>query len=147
MLGREPPRVCLDVGGRGCLDVPHTPQAPITRRVALSVYWSLGGVRSPKAEHTLQEVCVHEVGSRGGFVWARRWKHFFGGCRDCAWTGTAPGVLGRGRPKVLGRPSHPPSSYHTKDGLIGIYIEVYIYTRTQVYTYACMYIGTHVALP
>ena len=30
VLGREPPRVCLDA--------PHTPQAPITRRVALSVY-------------------------------------------------------------------------------------------------------------
>ena len=37
VLGREPPRVCLDVGGQGCLDAPHTPQAPITRRVALSV--------------------------------------------------------------------------------------------------------------
>ena len=26
VLGREPPRVCLDVCGRGCLDAPHTPQ-------------------------------------------------------------------------------------------------------------------------
>ena len=37
VLGREPPRVCLGMGGRGCSDAPHTPQAPITRRVALSV--------------------------------------------------------------------------------------------------------------
>ena len=25
VLGREPPRVCLDVDGRACLDAPHTP--------------------------------------------------------------------------------------------------------------------------
>ena len=30
--------------------------------------WSLGGVRGPKAGNALQEVCVHEVGNRGGFV-------------------------------------------------------------------------------
>ena len=74
-------------------------------------------MRGPKAGNALQEVCVHEVGNRGGFVWARRWNYivffvFFLGCRACAWTGTAPGVLGR--------PSHPPSSYHPKGGLIGI---------------------------
>ena len=51
-----------------------------------------------------------------GTVGARRCNYiyiyivlfFLFGCRACAWTGTAPGVLGR--------PSHPPSSYHPKGG-------------------------------
>ena len=47
-----------------------------------------------------------------GTVGARRWNYivlfFLFGCRACAWTGTAPGVLGR--------PSHPPRSYHPKGG-------------------------------
>ena len=98
------------------------------------------GVRRPKAGNALQEACVHEVGNRGGFVWARCWNYIYSfflflGCRACAWTGTAPGVLGRGRPRVLGRPSHPPSSYHPKGGLIG-YIYIYVQcTKCEVYIY------------
>ena len=58
-------------------------------------------MRGPRAGNALQEVfvcvCVHEVGNRGGFLGARRWIFFlfFFGCSACAWTGTAPGVLGR----------------------------------------------------
>ena len=70
----------------------------------------------------------------------------FLGCRACAWTGTAPGVLGLGRPRVLGRPSHPPSSYHPKGGLIGMYlyeyryIYIYVYINRHTYTHAGIYI-------
>ena len=59
MLGREPPRVCLDVGGRGCLEAPHTPQAPITRRVAISGIYMRS---APSVRYT----CIHRYCPGGG---------------------------------------------------------------------------------
>ena len=77
---------------------------------------------------------------------------FFGGCRACAWTKTAPGVLGRGRPRVLGRRmndrvkitkhSPTPSSYHPKGGLIGIYI--YIGIDLYIHIPVCVHVGMYV---
>ena len=85
----------------------------------------LGGCEGPKSGNALQEVCVcmkwgTVVALFGLAAGISFFLFFCFGCRACAWTGTAPGVLGRGRPRVLGRPSHPPSSYHPKGGLIGI---------------------------
>ena len=59
VLGREPPRVCLDVGGRGCLEAPHTPQAPITRRVAISGIYMCS---APSVRYT----CIHRYCPGGG---------------------------------------------------------------------------------
>ena len=102
----------------------------------IEMYWSLGGVRGPKAGNALQEVCVHEVGNRGGFVWARCWNYLYidiyifvfvfgvpGLCLDgnrpgCAWMWAAEGAW---------TPLTPPSSYHPKGGLIGIYVCTYTY--------------------
>ena len=75
---------------------------------------------------------------------------FWGGCQACAWTKTAPGVLGRGRPRVLGRRmndrvkitkhSPTPSSYHPKGGLIGTYMYLFIYLCVCMSECMCLYI-------
>ena len=83
-----------------------------------------------------------------------------GGCRACAWTKTAPGVLGCGRPRVLGRRmndrvkitkhSPTPSSCHPEGGLIGIYIyigiDLYIYLCVCLSECMCLYIYIYLYL-
>ena len=96
--------------------------------IYIQIYTLELGGWGPKAGNALQEVCVHEVGNNGGLGSARLWNDFFclkRNCRACAWTGTTPGVFGRGRPRVLGRPSHPQKSYHPKNNVIGKYIHIY----------------------
>ena len=71
----------------------------------IEMYWSLGGVRGPKAGNALQEVCVC-VCMKWGTVGARRWNYIFlfffvwvpGLCLDgnrpgCAWTPLTPPKL------------------------------------------------------
>ena len=102
--------------------------------------WSLGGgARGPKTGNALQEVCVFMKwgtvvafwGLAAGIIFV--FCFFFFGNRVCAWTGTAPSVLGRGRLRLLGSPSHPPSSYPPKGGHLG-YIHAQC-TKCEVYMY------------
>ena len=90
-----------------------------------------GGCEGPKSGNALQEVCVHEVGNRGGFVWARRWNYIICFCFFVLGAGL---VLGREPPRVclavdgracLDAPHTPTSSYHPKSVLIGIGIYIY----------------------